>query len=42
MTARYRGPFPFTGTLDRVIVDIDPGTRPVDYDAEVRAALTAD
>ena len=42
VTARYRGPFAFTGTLDRVVVDVDPGTRPVDYGAEVRAALNAD
>jgi len=42
VTPRYRGTFPFAGTLHRVLVDIDPGTRPVNFDAEVRAALNAD
>ncbi len=41
VTQRYRGPFPFTGTIHRVVVDIEPG-RPVNYDDEVRAALNAD
>jgi arylsulfatase len=41
VTPRYRGPFPFTGTIHRVVVDIEPG-RPVNYDDEVRAALSAD
>jgi arylsulfatase A-like enzyme len=42
VTPRYRGAFPFTGTLHRVVVDVDPDSRPVDFDAEVRAALNAD
>ena len=41
VTPRYRGEFPFTGRLDRVVVDIDPD-RPTDYDAEVATALGAD
>ncbi len=41
VTQRYRGPFPFSGTIHRVVVDIEPG-RPVNYDDEVRAALNAD
>jgi arylsulfatase len=41
VTARYRGPFPFTGTIEQVVVDVAPD-RPVDYDAEVRASLGAD
>jgi len=41
VTPRYRGEFPFTGRLDRVVVDIDPD-RPTDYDAEVDTALGAD
>ena len=42
ITARYRGRFAFSGTLHKVVVDIDPAARAVDYDEEVRAALSAD
>jgi len=41
VTRRYRPPFRFTGTLHRVVVDVEPA-RPIDHDAEARAALSAD
>ena len=34
----YKGPFPFTGTLHRVIVDVS-GERIEDHEAEIRLAL---
>jgi hypothetical protein len=41
VTRRYRPPFRFTGTLHRVVVDVEPA-QPIDHDAEARAALSAD
>jgi arylsulfatase len=42
VTQRYRGPFEYSGTLHRVVVDVDPGERAFNFDAEVRARLAAD
>ena len=38
VTDEYRPPFPFTGTLRRVVYDIS-GERVVDHEAEIRIAL---
>jgi len=39
VTAEYRAPFRFEGTIKRVVVEVD-GPEQADHEAEVRAALT--
>jgi arylsulfatase len=41
VSRRYRGPFPFTGTLHKVVVEVT-GPKPFDPDQVVRAALNRD
>ena len=41
VSRRYRGPFPFTGTLHKVVVDVT-GEAPFDPDQVVRSALNRD
>ncbi len=41
VSRRYRGPFPFTGTLHKVVIDVT-GDAPFDPDQVVRGALNRD